>query len=60
MKVYVATTGAVFGLLTVAHLLRIVQEGPQLARDPWWVLITLAAGALCLWAWLVLRRATRA
>jgi hypothetical protein len=59
MKAYVMTTGAVFGLLTVAHLWRIVEEGPHLARDPWYVLITLAAGALSLWAWRVLRLSTR-
>jgi hypothetical protein len=56
MKAYVMTTGAVFGLLTLAHLWRIVLEGWQLAKDPWWVLITLAAAMLSLWAWRVLRR----
>ena len=55
MKAYVMTTGAVFGLLTLAHLLRIVAEGTHLAKDPWFVLITAAAGALCLWAWRLLR-----
>ena len=59
MRAYVMTTGAVFGLLTLAHLWRIVEEGPHLARDPWYVLITLAAGALSLWAWRVLRLSTR-
>jgi hypothetical protein len=59
MKAYVMTTGAVFGLLTFAHLLRIIDEGPHLATDPWWVLITVAAGALCLWAWRLLRLSTR-
>jgi hypothetical protein len=56
MKAYVMTTGAVFGFLTLAHLWRIVLEGWQLAKDPWWVLITLAAAMLSLWAWRVLRR----
>jgi hypothetical protein len=50
MKAYVMTTGALFGLLTLAHLWRIVEERPLLARDPWYVLITAAAAALCLWA----------
>ena len=59
MKAYVMTTGAVFGLITLAHLLRIVAEGPRLATDPWYVLITLAAGALCFWAWRLLRLTTR-
>jgi hypothetical protein len=55
MKAYVMTTGAMFGLLTVAHLWRIIEEGRQLARDPWYVLITIATAALCLWAWRLLR-----
>jgi hypothetical protein len=55
MKAYVMTTGAVFGLLTLAHLLRIIAEGTHLAADPWFVLLTVASGALCLWAWRVLR-----
>jgi hypothetical protein len=33
MKAYVMTTGAVFGLITLAHILRIVAEGPRLASN---------------------------
>jgi hypothetical protein len=51
MKAYVITTGVVFALLTLAHILRIIAEGPQLAKDPFYVLITAVAGGLCLWAW---------
>jgi hypothetical protein len=56
MKAYVITTGAVFGLVTVAHLLRIVTEDPHLATDPVYILITVASAALCIWALYVLRR----
>ncbi len=59
MKAYVRTTGAVFGLLTLVHLWRIIEEGRHLATDPWFALITLAAAALCLWAWRLLRLSTR-
>ena len=59
MKAYVMTTGAVFGLLTVAHLWRIIEEGAYLARDPWFVGFTVAAAALGLWAWRLLRPSTR-
>jgi protein-S-isoprenylcysteine O-methyltransferase Ste14 len=59
MKAYVRTSGAIFGLLTVAHILRVIAEGPHLAADPWYVLITVAAAALCLWAWRVLRASAR-
>ena len=54
MKAYVMTTGAVFGLLTLVHLLRIIVEGRQLATNPLYVLITVAAASLCLWAWRLL------
>ena len=56
MKAYVITTGAIFGLITLAHLWRMAVERP-LATEPWYILITLAAGALAVWAWRLLRRA---
>ena len=59
MKTYVMTTGAVFGLLTLAHIWRVVADEPQLATDPSFVLITVAAAALCVWAWRVLRLSSR-
>lgn len=57
MKAYVMTTCAVFGLITLAHVLRVVAEGPRLATDPFFVLLTILSTALCLWAWRVLRLA---
>lgn len=59
MKAYVMTTGALFGLLTLAHLWRIFEEGPHLVTNPWYVLITIAAAVLCLWAWRLLRISAR-
>ena len=59
MKAYVITTGAVFALLTLAHLLRLILEGPHLAKDPFYLLITVAAAGLCFWAWRLLRLSTR-
>lgn len=61
MKAYVMTTGAVFGLLALAHVWRVIVEGPHLARDPFYLLITVIAAALCFWAWRLLRlgRVTR-
>ncbi len=55
MKAYVVTTGSTFGLLVVAHVWRAIEEGPQLARDPSYILATAAAAAFCLWAWRVLK-----
>lgn len=59
MKAYVITTGAVFGLITLAHVVRIIAEGPHLVTDPWYVLLTVVAAALSLWAWRLLRLTTR-
>jgi len=59
MKAYVMTTGAVFGLLVVAHIWRVIEEGPALAKNPWYIAITLAAAALCFWAWRLLRLISR-
>jgi hypothetical protein len=56
VKAYVITTGAVFGLLTIAHLLRMVMEKPDLASEPFYLAITAASAALSIWAWVVLRR----
>jgi hypothetical protein len=55
MKAYVITTGAVFGLLVLAHIWRAIEEGPALAKNPFYIVITLAAAALCFWAWRVFR-----
>ncbi len=59
MKAYVITTGAVFGLLTLAHIWRAIEEGPHLAKDPFYILITVAAATLCLWALRLLWRSPR-
>jgi hypothetical protein len=53
MKAYVTTTGAMFGLLVLVHVWRMIEEGPQIARDPWYWLITAIAAAFCVWAFRV-------
>lgn len=50
MRAYLITTGAVFGLITLAHIWRALEEGPHLATQPWYILLTALAAALCLWA----------
>jgi len=59
MKAYVMTTGALFGLLVAAHIWRAIEEGPHLAKDPWFVLFTFVAAGLALWAWRLVRLAPR-
>jgi hypothetical protein len=55
MKAYLVTTGVIFALITVAHVWRAVVES-QVARDPWYVLLTLAVASLAVWAAVLLRR----
>jgi hypothetical protein len=60
MKAYLVTTGTTFGLITLAHIWRVMAESMALARDPWYILITLLAAGLCIWAFRLLRVASRA
>jgi hypothetical protein len=49
MRAYLATTGALFLLLTVVHIVRVFQE-THLARDPWYWLVTVVSLILAIWA----------
>ena len=59
MKTYLATTGTLFGLLTVAHLWRMLVAEPDMARDPWYLLITAISAVFCGWAVRLLRASPR-
>ena len=59
MKTYLITTGTVFGLITLAHLGRIISEWPHPGKEPVFVFLTIAAGAMSYWAWHLLRRLPR-
>jgi hypothetical protein len=59
VKAYVMTTSAIFGLLAVVHIWRAIEEGPGLAKDPWFLLISVTAAILCFWAWRVLKLISR-
>jgi hypothetical protein len=59
MKAYLIITGTVFGLIVLAHIWRVIVEGLHLAQDPVFILLTVAAIALSLWAWLLLGRSSR-
>ncbi len=55
MKADVWTTALLFGALTIAHLSRMVVER-SMASEPWYLAITAAAAALCLWGMNLLRK----
>ena len=63
LKAYLITTGALFALLAVAHLLRSVAERDRFAVDPWFIVqapgIGLLATGLSVWAWRLLSRLAR-
>ena len=60
MKAYLITTGLVFGAIVVAHVARVFAEGTRLLGEPDWVILTVLAAALCVWAFSLLPRARRA
>lgn len=58
MKAYLLTTCAIFGLIVIAHVLRIAAEGHGVATDPWFLGMTCVAAGLCIWALRLLRLLT--
>lgn len=50
MKAYVTTTGTIFGVIVIAHVWRILEEGAHLARDPAYLALTAVAVGLSVWA----------
>ena len=56
MRAYLLTTGTLFGLLAVVHAWRAIAESATLARDPWFLLITVLAAALCIWGFRLYRQ----
>ena len=62
MKAYLITTGGLFALLASVHLWQLIAEWPRLATDRGFAFeggIGVAAAALSLWAWRLLRLAAR-
>jgi hypothetical protein len=59
MKAYLITTGALFGLLALVHVWRVIDAERELATDPWYILVALVAAAMSVWAFRLLRHSTR-
>ncbi len=60
MRPYLITTGSLFGLVAVAHLLRTIAEWSRLTTDPWFILegpgLGVLAAVFAIWAWRLLPR----
>jgi hypothetical protein len=56
MKAYIITSGAIFALITVAHIARLATETSHVLREPIFLVLTILAAALSIWAFVVLRR----
>lgn len=49
MRAYLITSSAIFGLITLAHIARLLLESSALATDPVFLLLTGLAAGLSLW-----------
>jgi hypothetical protein len=55
MRLYIITTGAIFALITIAHIARMASESHVL-KEPIFLLLTILSAALTVWSLVVLRR----
>jgi hypothetical protein len=59
MKAYLATTGTIFGLLALMHVLRAIDERQSYSTNPFeffsMAALGLVAAALSVWAWSLFR-----
>ena len=58
MRAYIITTGLIFALITIAHIVRLVLESTRALTEPLFVLFTILSAAFVVWAITLLRRAT--
>ena len=59
MKIYIVTTGLIFGIVTVAHIARMITEDGRFATNPFYLAITALSAGLFVWAISLLRRRPR-
>ena len=56
MKIYLGVTSALFFLLAIVHAVRAFQER-NLAHDPWFLIVTVVALTLGIWAFRLFMKA---
>jgi len=53
VKTYLLTTGTIFGLFSIGHIVELIAEWRSPASDPWFIggmaLIVVVSGALSIW-----------
>jgi protein-S-isoprenylcysteine O-methyltransferase Ste14 len=58
MKAYLITTGTLFGLIAVMHLLHAIGDWQRFGTDPWYFMgmaaLGVVAAGLSVWAWRLL------
>ena len=54
MKAYVITSGVIFCLVTIAHIVRMFVE-PHVIKEPFYNFLTVLAAGLSVWAWRLAR-----
>ena len=59
MRTYLLITGIVFGLLALVHVWRVIEERNSLAKDPWFLIITIVAAAFSFWAFRLYSKSAR-
>lgn len=59
MRAFVIVSGTIFGLIVVAHIMRLFYE-PHQVRYPLFVVTTLIAAALSVWALCLVWKSRRA
>ena len=56
MRAYISITGILFALIVVVHIWRAIEEGAHVVKEPSFLIATLLAIGMSLWAMILLRR----
>ena len=59
MKYYLILTGAVFGLIVIAHIARMFAEGMRVASEPIFTIATILSMAFVIWSIFLFRQLMR-
>lgn len=64
MNAYLSISGAIFGLFALWHVFELLSNWRTLESDKWFTVgvsaVIVLSGALCIWAWVLLKLNKRA